>query len=101
MLDIFSSTLPRSSMRLCSCLIGSRSSTQLTESQDELLRTACCRAHHGIGALRQAHRLGGDQLQDITPAEAPAAPDAVTRNHAFFSKLIHRLEMYLEQRGDF
>jgi hypothetical protein len=43
----------------------------------------------------------GDQFHDVTPAEAPAAPDAVTRNHALFSKLIHRLEMYLEQRGDF
>src|ERR687891_578986 len=66
------------------------------QAKSELLRTACRRAHNGFAVLWQTHRLGGNQFQNITPAEAPAASDTVTRNYALFSKLIHRLEMYLE-----
>src|SRR5581483_1673315 len=100
--EIFSSTLPRSSSRCCSCLMGSESSTQTRrEKGSDLFGAAGGRSEIALSAVAQVHRLGGDQLQHVASAETPAPADAVARDHASLSELIHRLQVYFQQRGDF
>src|SRR5580765_8772722 len=94
--EIFSSTLPRSSNKLCSCLIGSKSSTtQLAKyAITDLFSAAGRRSKGDFAVIGQAHRFGGNQFQNVGPAKTPAPANAIAGNNASFSKLIHGFEVY-------
>src|SRR6266404_8301042 len=93
--EIFSSTLPRSSSKLCSCLIGSRSSTQPAKyAIAELFNAAGRRSKIDFAVIGQAHRFSGNQFQDVGSAKAPTPANAIAGNNASFSKLIHGFKVY-------